>query len=62
MEKVYPIGNSPTFMSFEDMRRAMPIFLNMSMTVFKDKAANKVYIGMMCAHGSSIPHLYVHTV
>jgi len=41
-EKVFPIGNSPTFLSFADMQRAMPIFLNMSMTVFKDKEAKNV--------------------
>jgi hypothetical protein len=42
VEKVFPIGNSPTYMTFEDMKRVMPIFLNYSMMVYQDAEAKKV--------------------
>ena len=45
VEKVYPIGNSPTFLSMEDMRRVMPAFLNTSMMVFRDQEAKQVGFG-----------------
>ena len=42
LEKIAPIGNAPTFISFEDMRRVMPLWMNTSIAVFKDPEANKV--------------------
>ncbi|GAX76986.1 hypothetical protein CEUSTIGMA_g4433.t1 [Chlamydomonas eustigma] len=41
VEKVFPIGNSPTYLTFEDMKRVMPIFLNYSMIVYQDADAKK---------------------
>ncbi len=42
LEQLAPIGNSPTFMNMEDMRRTMPIWMNTSIAIFKDEEANKV--------------------
>jgi len=39
---VMPIGNSPTFLSWEDMKRVAPIYLNMSIKVHSDPEANRV--------------------
>eukprot|EP00798_Chlamydomonas_sp_ICE-L_P000569 gene569-1986_t len=40
-EEVAPMGNSPTWLSVDDMKRVMPIFLNVSINVHKDHEAQK---------------------
>eukprot|EP00798_Chlamydomonas_sp_ICE-L_P013404 gene13404-19255_t len=40
IEKIAPIGNSPTFMSFEDMKSVMPVWMNVSIAIFTDKEAS----------------------
>lgn len=35
------IGNAPTLMSMEDMKRVIPVFFNMSIEVHNDEAATK---------------------
>ena len=42
LEEIAPIGNSPTFMTFDDMKKVMPIWMNTSIAIFKDAEANKV--------------------
>jgi hypothetical protein len=43
LETIAPIGNSPTFMTFEDMKKVMPTWMNVSIAVFKDQEANSVW-------------------
>lgn len=43
LEEIAPIGNSPTFMTFEDMKKVMPTWMNVSIAVFKDQEANSVW-------------------
>ena len=31
VEKVAPVGNSPTFLTLSDMKQVMPLWLNLSM-------------------------------
>lgn len=40
-EQIAPIGNAPTMMSWEDMKRVMPHFFNLSISVHNDPAASK---------------------
>ncbi|GAB4820009.1 hypothetical protein N2152v2_007055 [Parachlorella kessleri] len=40
-EKIAPIGNAPTLLRLEDMRRVVPIWFNMSIAVHNDPVANK---------------------
>eukprot|EP00798_Chlamydomonas_sp_ICE-L_P030518 gene30518-35546_t len=42
LEEIAPIGNSPTYLALEDMKRVMPVWLNVSIAIFKDKDASKV--------------------
>ena len=42
-DEIAPIGNSPTFMSLDDMKRAMPVWMNTSIAIFKDQEANKAW-------------------
>ena len=44
---VMPIGNSPTFLSWEDLKRVAPIYLNMSIKVLSDQEANSVGEGRL---------------
>lgn len=37
-----PIGNSPTWLTLEDMRKVVPLWLNLSIAVYQDKEAQKV--------------------
>ena len=41
-EDIAPIGNSPTFMAFKDMKVVMPHWMNQSIAIFKDTEANQV--------------------
>jgi len=42
LEEIAPIGNSPTFMSTADARKALPLWMNTSIAIFKDADAAKV--------------------
>ncbi len=42
LDSIAPIGNSPTYMTVEDMKKVMPIWMNMSIAVFTDKEASGV--------------------
>jgi hypothetical protein len=54
LEKIAPIGNSPTYMAFEDMKRVMPLWMNISIAVFKDQEANKVWGWVQEMYGFTI--------
>ncbi|GAB4823623.1 hypothetical protein N2152v2_010669 [Parachlorella kessleri] len=40
-EKIPPIGNAPTLLSLEDMKRLMPVWFNLSIAVHTDPVSNK---------------------
>ncbi|GAB4823622.1 hypothetical protein N2152v2_010668 [Parachlorella kessleri] len=40
-EQIAPIGNAPTLMTLEDMKRVMPIWFNLSIAVHNDPVSNK---------------------
>uniref|UniRef100_A0A7R9V813 Hydroxyproline O-arabinosyltransferase-like domain-containing protein n=1 Tax=Chlamydomonas euryale TaxID=1486919 RepID=A0A7R9V813_9CHLO len=40
-DEIAPIGNSPTFMTLKDMAMVMPLWMNTSIDIFKDKDASK---------------------
>jgi len=40
-EAIAPIGNSPSFLTWEQMKEAMPIWQNMSIAIFQDQETNK---------------------
>uniref|UniRef100_A0A7R9V6U3 Hydroxyproline O-arabinosyltransferase-like domain-containing protein n=1 Tax=Chlamydomonas euryale TaxID=1486919 RepID=A0A7R9V6U3_9CHLO len=70
-ESVAPIGNSPTFLTLDDMKRVFPIFLNMSIEVYQDGPAKKLwgwcqemfaFAMSMYAAGLSDVDLYAHMV
>jgi hypothetical protein len=39
---IAPIGNSPTFLTMDQMKKAMPLWHNMSVAIFKDHDTNSV--------------------
>ena len=41
-EKIAPIGNSPTFLRFDDLRTVAGPWVNTSIAIFQDKESNKV--------------------
>lgn len=43
LEKIAPMGNSPTFLSLETMRKVAPIWLNTSIAIYKSEAAKKAW-------------------
>lgn len=52
--QVAPIGNSPTWMTWGDLVKVAPLWLNMSVTVYKDKEARKVGPAMCCLVASNM--------
>ncbi|KXZ44208.1 hypothetical protein GPECTOR_71g569 [Gonium pectorale] len=54
LEEIAPIGNSPTFMTFDDMKRVMPTWMNVSIAVFKDQEANSVWGWVQEMYGFTI--------
>jgi len=54
LEEIAPIGNSPTFMSFSSMETVMPIWMNVSIAIFKDAEANKVWGWVQEMYGFAI--------
>eukprot|EP00198_Chlamydomonas_reinhardtii_P000268 XP_001689603.1 predicted protein [Chlamydomonas reinhardtii] len=54
LEEIAPIGNSPTFMTFEDMKKVMPTWMNVSIAVFKDQEANSVWGWVQEMYGFTI--------
>lgn len=47
-EEMAPIGNSPTFLPLSVMQELMPLWANVSIAVFKDKAASEVRLPVWC--------------
>lgn len=41
-EKIAQMGNSPTFVSMDQMRKLVPIWQDLSVKIFKNQASNKV--------------------
>lgn len=41
-ETIAPIGNSPTFLTTQQMKQVVPIWYNLSVAIYKDKEANSV--------------------
>jgi hypothetical protein len=41
-EKIAQMGNSPTFVSMEHMRKLVPIWQDLSVQIFKNPLSNKV--------------------
>ncbi|KAG2501810.1 hypothetical protein HYH03_000310 [Edaphochlamys debaryana] len=54
LEEIAPVGNSPTFMTFDDMKRVMPTWMNVSIAVFKDQEANSVWGWVQEMYGFTI--------
>lgn len=54
LESIAPIGNSPTYMLFEDMKAVMPIWMNLSIAIFKDKEANEKWGWVQEMYGFTI--------
>ncbi|PNH11871.1 hypothetical protein TSOC_001280, partial [Tetrabaena socialis] len=54
LEEIAPVGNSPTFMTFDDMKKVMPVWMNISIAVFKDKEANSVWGWVQEMYGFTI--------
>lgn len=51
-ETIAPMGNSPTFLSMQQMKQVIPLWQNMSVAIFKDKEANEVRgAAALCAVG-----------
>jgi hypothetical protein len=44
-EKIAQMGNSPTFVSMDQMRKLVPIWQDLSVQIFKNQASNKVLRG-----------------
>eukprot|EP00798_Chlamydomonas_sp_ICE-L_P018627 gene18627-25142_t len=43
LHQIAPIGNSPTFLTMDQMKTSMPIWMNISIAIFKDKEASKAW-------------------
>lgn len=41
-EKIAQMGNSPTFVSMEQMRKLVPIWQDLSVKIYKNPVSNKV--------------------
>lgn len=54
LEEIAPIGNSPTFMTFEAMKRVMPIWMNTSIAIFKDTEASQAWGWVQEMYGFTI--------
>ena len=54
IEDIAPIGNSPTYMTFDDMKKVMPTWMNVSIAVFKDQEANSVWGWVQEMYGFTI--------
>ena len=57
-EAIAPIGNSPTFLTWEQMQRVVPLWYNLSVTIFDDDEANPVR-GRARARAVLHVHLFV---
>lgn len=42
LEMIAPIGSSPTFMTMDDLKKATPAWVNISIAIFNDPVAKKV--------------------
>ena len=47
-EAIAPIGNSPTFLTWEQMQKVVPLWYNLSVTIFDDDEANPVSVELSC--------------
>lgn len=54
LESLAPVGNSPTFLSVEQMERVMPVWMNTSIAIFKDKDANREWGWVQEMYGFTI--------
>uniref|UniRef100_A0A7R9VVW4 Hydroxyproline O-arabinosyltransferase-like domain-containing protein n=1 Tax=Chlamydomonas euryale TaxID=1486919 RepID=A0A7R9VVW4_9CHLO len=54
LEQIAPIGNSPTFMTLEDMKTVMPLWMNISIAIFKDPDASKAWGWVQEMYGFAI--------
>ncbi|KAG1657279.1 hypothetical protein FOA52_005473 [Chlamydomonas sp. UWO 241] len=54
LDQIAPIGNSPTFMTLEDMRIVMPLWMNVSIAIFKDPEASKAWGWVQEMYGFAI--------
>mmetsp|Transcript_36561 Transcript_36561/g.92332 ORF Transcript_36561/g.92332 Transcript_36561/m.92332 type:complete len:560 (-) Transcript_36561:275-1954(-) len=54
LEEIAPIGNSPTYMAIEDMKRTMPIWMNTSIAIFKDSEASQAWGWVQEMYGFTI--------
>ncbi|MEW5304340.1 MAG: hypothetical protein WDW36_006957 [Sanguina aurantia] len=54
LEMLAPVGNSPTFMTMDQMVTIMPIWMNTSIAIFKDAEANRVWGWVQEMYGFTI--------
>lgn len=54
LEEIAPIGNSPTYMTWDDMVKIMPIWMNTSIAIFKDQEASAAWGWVQEMYGFTI--------
>lgn len=54
LEKIAPIGNSPTFMALADFAKMAEPWMNTTIAIFEDKEANKAWGWVLEMYGEFI--------